>query len=82
MKTGRHQGTKGDMREKEEAQREGSEGDVPGGPVVRALHFQCRGERLRSLIGELRFHMSRGATARRKQRKNQRVVRKAMPLPQ
>ena len=71
MKTGRHQGTKGDVREEEEAQREGREGDVPGGPVVRALYFQCRGERLRSLIGELRFHMSHGAakkaTARRKQ---------------
>ena len=71
MKTGRHQGTKGDVREEEEAQREGSQGDVPGGPVVRALHFQRRAERLQSLIGELRFHMSCGAakkaTARRKQ---------------
>ena len=52
MKTGRHQGTKGDVREEHEAQREGSQGDVPGGPVVRALHFQRRAERLQSLIGD------------------------------
>ena len=70
MKTGRHQGTKGDVRKKQEAQREGSVGGVPGGPLVKTLHFQCRGERVRSLVGELRFHMSHGAAKKQQQEEN------------
>ena len=32
-------------------------GDFPGSPVVKFPHFQCRGARVQSLVGELRSHM-------------------------
>ena len=35
------------------ARRKGNMGDFPGGPVTRTLSSQCRGARVRSLVGEL-----------------------------
>ena len=32
--------------------------DFHGGAVVKTLHFQCRGHRVHSLVGELRSHLA------------------------
>ena len=32
-------------------------GDFPGSPVVKTLHFQCRGVQVQSLVEDLRFHI-------------------------
>ena len=41
-------------------------GDFPGGPVVKTLHFHCRGHGSNPLVGELRSHMPSGVTKKKK----------------
>ena len=42
--------------------------DFLGGPVVRTLHFHCRGQRVQSLVGELRVYMLPGSTKKKKKK--------------
>ena len=46
--------------------------DFPGGPVVKTLHFQCRGVGggvwVQSLIGELRYHTPHSVTKKKKKK--------------
>ena len=39
---------------------------VPGGPVVRTLHFHCQGPSVQCLVGELRFCKPRGPAQKKK----------------
>ena len=41
--------------------------DSAGDPVVKTLHFQCRGCRFDSLVRELRSHKQNGAVKKNKQ---------------
>ena len=40
-------------------------GGFPGGPVVKTLHFHCRGHGSNPLVGELRSHMPSGVTKKK-----------------
>ena len=42
--------------------------DFLGGPVVRTLHFHCRGQRVQFLFGQLRFYMLHGSTKKKKKK--------------
>ena len=48
--------------------------DFLGGPVVRTLPFHCRGQRVQSLGGELRFYMLHGSTKKKKRSVSERVM--------
>ena len=43
--------------------------EFPGGPVVRTLHFHCRGPGVQSLVGELRSRKLRVADKKKKKKK-------------
>ena len=43
--------------------------DLPGGPVVKMLCFQCWGVLIPSLVGELRSHMPWGVAKSLKKKK-------------
>ena len=49
-------------------------GDFSGGPVVKTLHFHCRGAQVRPLVGQLRSHQEKKKKERkrRKERKEER----------
>ena len=48
-----------------------SRGDFPSGAVVKTLHFQCRGARAWSLVGELRSHMLHSLGKKKKKEHSQ-----------
>ena len=42
-------------------------GDFSGGPVVKTLHFHCRGAQVRPLVGQLRSHQEKKKKKERKE---------------